>query len=251
MNLGQGNRGGGGGRGRGRGGGRGGRGGGHSNRGAFGGGGGGGGGGFSNSFGGGGGGGAGGGYPRDKVLEYAVSRYDQTHNFLSLSGIVGDSRLSFLRQFDLNQEKSCGLFFKSFAQDLVKANIQSLDLSGNQLTTLRGISQSLSSLSCLRNLSLANNQLSSFQELDYIKSLQLNELVLSGNPQLYSNLDMNVLREVKTRFPALTKIDGHAIPADIAPVPTSQLPPVNPHSFFGDQTVESVMKQFVPKYVFL
>jgi hypothetical protein len=188
-----------------------------------------------------------------QILELIPSRFDRAKNLLNLSGVVNDSRFnSIISNFDLNNEKTASFFFGAFEEQFISAGVQSLDLSNNRLITLKGLSQPLSKLAqCLKNLNLANNSLSSFSELDYIKSLQLDELYLAGN-NMYQNLDPNtIIREVKARFPTLKRLDGSELPNIVsgAAVPTStiSLPPVNSNSFYDENT--QFLNDFVQSFL--
>ncbi|KAL0577983.1 nuclear mRNA export, poly(A)+RNA binding protein [Marasmius crinis-equi] len=123
----------------------------------------------------------------------------------------------------------------------LKPEVQSLDLSNNKWS-----GQDLAVLGHylpqLANLSLNNNNIRLYRDLDHVagrkgKLLVLRELILTGNPlredELKKGKGEHFTREVTKRFPSLAVLDGQRISAisfDVPQASTSSTPPDKPSS---------------------
>ncbi|KAF9266467.1 NTF2-like protein [Marasmius fiardii PR-910] len=135
--------------------------------------------------------------------------------------------------------REAAVIFK-LAKEL-KPEVQSLDLSnnkwnGNDLALLGHY------LPQLANLSLHNNQLRLYRDLDHLagrkgKLMVLRELILTGNPlredEVNKGKGEHFTREVTKRFPSLSVLDGQRISAisfDVPQPSTSSAPAEKPSS---------------------
>ncbi|MDP2439597.1 MAG: leucine-rich repeat protein, partial [archaeon] len=94
-------------------------------------------------------------------------------------------------------------------------SVKSLDLSDNGISSLAPFKDVL--LPELANICLENNRISSFSELDHLKALRVQNLILLGNP-LHHKEPMEYKSEVLRRFPALRWLDRGQV-APVMPLP--------------------------------
>lgn len=160
----------------------------------------------------------------DTLKQFLVTRYAAENKMLDLSRIADDPTLS---NFGIvaNTTTSSKLFLalmKLLSDE--KMDVASINLEGNKLKDVSGITTLAQSFPKLRNLSLANNDLRRYKDLDAWsaknKLAELSELILVGNPvcdeELAKNREIEYRSEITKRFPSLKLLDGKPIAQGIS-----------------------------------
>uniref|UniRef100_T1JGC8 NTF2 domain-containing protein n=1 Tax=Strigamia maritima TaxID=126957 RepID=T1JGC8_STRMM len=183
----------------------------------------------------------------NKIKEVMSKRCNMDAKTLDLSSFVNDIDLKNNGIYiSLNRQ----IVFSSIIE-LIEGNIPdlvSLNLTDNKLT-----SEQLRLLKKLKNIKcllLGGNNLRSLNDLDSIKELSLEELVVSRNPLCDHNKDQAAfVSAVRQKFPKVVRLDGQELPPaygfDVEPetiLPTSQ------GNFFSDETVRGIVPQFLEQY---
>eukprot|EP00770_Monocercomonoides_exilis_P000271 MONOS_269.1-p1 / transcript=MONOS_269.1 / gene=MONOS_269 / organism=Monocercomonoides_exilis_PA203 / gene_product=TAP Cterminal subfamily protein / transcript_product=TAP Cterminal subfamily protein / location=Mono_scaffold00004:195328-198066(-) / protein_length=606 / sequence_SO=supercontig / SO=protein_coding / is_pseudo=false len=87
-----------------------------------------------------------------------------------------------------------------------------LKLENNNIRTLCHLAPLSSAMPNLINLSLKDNELSNAHELDFLRELRLQNIVLIGNRLQTSKTPFDYLTDVRSRFPKLVSLDGNNLP---------------------------------------
>ncbi|KAA6402047.1 MAG: putative nuclear RNA export factor 1 [Streblomastix strix] len=140
---------------------------------------------------------------RNEIMELVGNKYNFGEKVLDLQGIAHDFTIK--GNFQNGQ-------FVAYLLDAIKVKargVKKLDLSANEIETLRYLNLLGKAAPKLKELGLINNQIKSIRELDHIKDIQLTHLYLLNNPvrptapkQLQA-----FLKNVETKFPHLQTLD--------------------------------------------
>lgn len=129
-------------------------------------------------------------------------------------------------------------------------SIQSLDLSHNYISTLSGLGE-LKKLEGLKNLSLESNAISEFKEIDHLKGLKLNQLILHDNPLKSKNEIKSYRDEIGMRIRDLKMLDGEemSVPVINFGIPTRSLElPQSQPDYFDTEDTKKIAVSFLRKY---
>lgn len=203
----------------------------------------------------------------DTLRQFLSTRYSIDNKMLDLSRIAEDPTLS---NFGIvaNTTTSSKLFLalmKLLADE--KMDVVSITLEGNKLKDVSGVTSLAQSFPKLRNLSLANNDISRYRDLDAWsaknKLAELQELILTGNPvredEMAKNREIEYRSEITKRFPSLKLLDGQplaqGISFDIGDDSRSnaqegrvQLPADIVGGFYENENIQATAMEFLGRY---
>lgn len=203
----------------------------------------------------------------DTLKQFLVTRYAAENKMLDLSRIAEDPTLS---NFGIvaNTTTSSKLFLalmKLLSDE--KMDVVSITLEGNKLKDVSGITSLAQSFPKLRNLSLANNDISRYKDLDAwaakSKLSELQELILTGNPvredEMAKNREIEYRSEITKRFPSLKLLDNQplaqGITFDIGDDPKAngsagrtELPAPIVGGFYENETIQATAMEFLGRY---
>lgn len=142
-----------------------------------------------------------------------ISRYNAEHRMLNFSSLITDPELNKLGFF--NQQSTTAKMFpammkvadEQFTSKAEKREqVVSVDLSNNGLTDLQFVASLAITFPELKNLSLANNGIETWKQLDVwkYKFRKLDQLILSGNP---IEKTPNYREEARKWWKTLTMLD--------------------------------------------
>ena len=160
----------------------------------------------------------------DVLKQFLATRYQSESKMLDLSHMHDDPILKGIG-LEANTSASSKMFpalMKLLSED--KLDVTSVNLEGNRIKDVVGISSLAQTYPKLRNLSLANNDIRRYKDLDAWagknKLANLSELILSGNPvredELAKSREVEYRSEITKRFPTLKLLDGQAVAQGIS-----------------------------------
>lgn len=208
-------------------------------------------------------GGAGGNTTIETITEFLKSRYNPEIKLLNLSSVKLDPQL-LAKGFFATVLTSLKLFpaLMKIAADL-KLQVDSVDLSMNELTDLTSISSLPQTFPYLQNLALLNNNFTKVKSFELWKHKLnfLRELVLLNNPLINqaqalqmsgtNNLqDINVIKtEVMKNFPRLIVFNGEIVRDEAKLKSFLTFPFDQPQlMFFQDEMIQQVSTNFVTNF---
>lgn len=175
-------------------------------------------------------------------------RFNAQANYLNLSKLQGIEVEGF--KIDFNNLSTMRTLWSVIAQKC--PTVSTINLASNRIHNLNAFKDLTNHFSGLVNLSLEENNISDFKQLDNLKQIKLRELVLAGNP-ISAELDEATYRsQVTRRFPALKYLDRVKLQPVISfDIPTyvlqSVLPPSQP-SFFDSPQRQTLAVDFLRKF---
>ncbi|XP_014285683.1 nuclear RNA export factor 1 isoform X2 [Halyomorpha halys] len=128
-----------------------------------------------------------------------------------------------------------------------------LDLSDNKLNVTEHMKLMVEKCPNVKMLHLGNNKLRDIKQLEALKGLPLEELILDGNSlcDRFSEQE-TYIRAVRQRFPKVIKLDGMDLPPPILfDVEDEGRLPVSRPSFLASEEGAIVVRQFIEQYYFL
>lgn len=160
----------------------------------------------------------------DVLKQFLATRYQSESKMLDLSRMHDDPILKGIG-LEANTSASSKMFpalMKLLSED--KLEVVSISLEGNRVKDVVGISALAQTYPKLRNLSLANNDLRRYKDLDAWagknKLAHLSELILTGNPvredELTKGREVEYRSEITKRFPSLKLLDGATVAQGIS-----------------------------------
>ncbi|GBL94459.1 Nuclear RNA export factor 1 [Araneus ventricosus] len=184
----------------------------------------------------------------DAIKNCMSSRYDAMSHNLSLAKFHNDPSMKSLGLYvPLNKPLVLSTIVKIIKEHIPEIEI--LDLADNRLYSLEAFSSMVSTCKQLKSIILKNNKLRSVAELNYLKGLEIVDLVLDGNPLCDDFKDKNsYISAVRDRFPKLVNLDGHNLPAPIGFDLGPETFPVSKKSFFAADDVKDLVIQFLDQY---
>lgn len=133
-------------------------------------------------------------------------------------------------------------------------DIQALDLSDNKLSSVDALKVLIDKTPNLKVLHIGNNKLQNISHLDCLQGLQIEDLILDGNPLCDNFRDQTVyIREVRKRFPKVVKLDGIDLPPPISFDVENSFKLVPSHGSFlcnpaGGPIVQTFLEQYFAIY---
>ncbi|KAK9324166.1 hypothetical protein V1517DRAFT_272403 [Lipomyces orientalis] len=144
------------------------------------------------------------------LRNFLMSRYNPQVQLLDLQNLYGDQYLlsNGLLSQDSTRSKMFPAMMKVASMDL--KNVESVNMAGNNISDVTAVTTLAATFPQLKNLSLANNDISQWRHLDPWRHRfrEMRELVLTGNPITGLN---NYRAEILRRFPSLKMLDGEII----------------------------------------
>ncbi|CAF2033580.1 unnamed protein product [Rotaria magnacalcarata] len=194
----------------------------------------------------------------DEDLQRHFRDYICNHRFnpqtfqLNLSNLADDEELSALGIYpQLNKQAFLRDIVVIINKDLPIT--RQLDLGSNNISNLYEFRKL--NLIHLEQLSLASNQLKSFEELTHLKQLtHLNHLYLKDNPLISTNNRRNLSRDefistIQQKLPQLKRVDDIELPTKIGFGVDNEaihLPPTVPH--YVPQEMQAFLAKFIDEY---
>ncbi|CAN7999576.1 unnamed protein product, partial [Ixodes hexagonus] len=128
--------------------------------------------------------------------------------------------------------------------------LASLDLSSNKLSVLHPLGPLQSKCTGLLSLNLSRNKIRKISELDCLKGMGLQELVLNGNPVCDAFTDKtSYISAVRERFPKVLLLDQQELPPPISfDLGSQEVIPANRPSYFPSEDVKQIVVQFLEQY---
>ncbi|KAJ1955295.1 nuclear mRNA export, poly(A)+RNA binding protein [Dipsacomyces acuminosporus] len=185
---------------------------------------------------------------KDRLMELLQTRVDMQSSSLDLSSLATDPIITSMGADPLRDGKIFKAILVVAAQ--LYPNIVTMNLASNGLHSLKPIAELGYSFPNIRNLSLMNNMISDYRELNYLSSLgstaplkQLSELILIGNPLREAELaaapdGANYIDQVQQRFPTVSMLDMNPI------APRTQ--PGKPNASASDNTPAATAAKKLP-----
>lgn len=175
-------------------------------------------------------------------------RYNPQIKMLDLSSIAQDPQLQ--QQGIITNVSTQSKMFAALMKIASQLNLQveSVNLSDNNLDDLTGVSPLAQTFPKLLNLALQNNRISKLRALETWKNKFrcLRELVMGGNP---ITMDPQYKNEVAKTFPRLVVLDGIVIRDENKLKAIYELPVQHKQFFFEDAEIQQVSTQFVANFL--
>ncbi|KAI5962428.1 MEX67 [Candida pseudojiufengensis] len=191
----------------------------------------------------------------ETITNFLKSRYQPEIKMLNLSNVKQDPNLNALGFFGSVSVSS--KFFPALmkiASDL-KIEVDSIDLSNNELQDLQALSSMAQTFPKLLNLSLQNNQFSKLKvfetwrhKLNFLRELILfnNPIVQTTNPQEIQNIKLELMKS----FPKLVILNGEPLRNEQILLTNTTFPFENPQPmFFQDVDLQNLSTNFITNYL--
>ncbi|XP_013192505.1 nuclear RNA export factor 1 [Amyelois transitella] len=184
---------------------------------------------------------------KEKMKTAMVKRYNAATKALDLTKFHADPEL---------QDIFCALFRPMIMLaviDIIAEHIpdlEALNLNDNKLHGMEHLKILSTKFKLLKILYLGDNRIPSIASLEPLKSLQLVELYLKGNPLVNRFNDHDTyISDVRKRFPKLMRLDGVDLPPAIGfdVAETATLPP-RQQSFLVDPAGQDLVREFLTQY---
>lgn len=186
---------------------------------------------------------------------FLKSRYQPEIKMLNLSLVKQDPTL--VQQGMFAEMSTSSKFFPALMKIAKELNLEvdSIDLSNNQLNDITTITTLSQTFPKLKNLSLANNNLSKIKVFDNWKSKLnfLRELILNGNPivNLTNPQDIiNLKLEFMKIFPRLIVLNGEILRNEQTLLTNLSFQFETPQPmFFQDEEIRNLATNFIANYI--
>jgi nuclear RNA export factor len=181
------------------------------------------------------------------LRKFLATRYNPNTLLLDLQNMRGDQ---FLVENGLfaTASTSSKMFpaLMKVADEQVTA-VESVNLAGNDLQDVAGVTTLAQTYPDLKNLSLADNNLARINNLEQWrhKFKNLGQLILTGNP---ITQQVSYKEDIMRMFPRLVMLDG-VIVRDESQLAILRLPQPVKHMFFENPDIQSVVTNFLTSYV--
>lgn len=180
---------------------------------------------------------------------FILKRYNASSKMLDLSGLYQDAELLQNGLFSSmsTQSKMFPALMKLASSDN-QLIIESINLSNNNLKDINGISSLAQAFPRLKNLCLANNQISKFHSLEIWKHKfkMLNELLMLNNPIINDRLYRS---EMLRLFPKLTILDNVLVRNEHKLKEIFSLPMHQQQFFFEENSLGQSSTDFVSNFL--
>lgn len=187
----------------------------------------------------------------ETLTQFLKSRYQAEVKMLNLSNVREDQTLN--QQGFFTTISTTSKFFPALMKvaSELKIEVESVDLSMNNLSDLSTISSLPQTFPKLINLSLMNNNIDKLKSFDIWKNKlnYLRELIIANNP-LVTNTDANTIKADLARiFPRLIIINGDIIRNENVLLANLKFAFGNPQQmFFQDQEIQQMSTNFVTNF---
>ncbi|BFZ53222.1 nuclear mRNA export, poly(A)+RNA binding protein [Savitreella phatthalungensis] len=202
----------------------------------------------------------------DTLKQFLATRYQPETRMLDLSRMTDDPILKSIG-LEANTSASSKMFpalMKVLQDD--KLDVVSINLEGNRIKDVSGISSLAQTYPKLRNLSLAHNELRRYRDLDAwaakTKLASLSELILVGNAvredDIAKGREVEYRSEITKRFPSLKLLDGVAVSQGISfGVPDEEVAAAEKSAklqipirreFYENESVQSTVNDFLGRF---
>ena len=195
-----------------------------------------------------------GGSTIETITNFLKARYQPDIKMLNLSGVKQDANLN-AQGFFASVSVTSKFFpaLMKIASDL-KLDVESVDLSSNELNDLQAISSMTQTFPKLKNLSLQNNNLSRTKvfeiwknKLNFLRELILfnNPIVQTTNPAEIQDIKLELMR----CFPRLVVLNGEILRNEQALEANNTSPFGSQAMFFQDDDTKNLATNFVANYL--
>ncbi|KAI5969676.1 MEX67 [Candida margitis] len=190
----------------------------------------------------------------ETITNFLKGRYQPEIKMLNLSSVKQDATLN-AQGFFASMSVTSKFFpaLMKIAADL-KIDVESVDLSGNELNDLHAISSMTQTFPKLKNLSLQNNNLSRTKVFETWKHklIFLRELILFNNP-IVQTTNPAEIQEIKLEmmrcFPRLVILNGELLRNEQMLNANSSSPFGSQAMFFQDEEIRNLATNFVANYL--
>lgn len=190
----------------------------------------------------------------ETITNFLKGRYQPEIKMLNLSGVKQDATLN-AQGFFASVSVTSKFFpaLMKIASDL-KIDVESVDLSNNELNDLQAISSMTQTFPKLKNLSLQNNNLSRTKvfetwkhKLNFLRELILfnNPIVQTTNPAEIQDIKLELMRY----FPRLVILNGELLRNEQVLETSSTSPFGTQAMFFQDEDTKNIATNFVANYL--
>ncbi|CCG23082.1 Mex67 nuclear export protein [Candida orthopsilosis Co 90-125] len=190
----------------------------------------------------------------ETITNFLKGRYQPEIKMLNLSGVKQDATLN-AQGFFASVSVTSKFFpaLMKIASDL-KIDVESVDLSNNELNDLQAISSMTQTFPKLKNLSLQNNNLSRTKvfetwkhKLNFLRELILfnNPIVQTTNPAEIQDIKLELMR----CFPRLVILNGELLRNEQVLEASSTSPFGSQAMFFQDEDTKNIATNFVANYL--
>ncbi|KAI5948913.1 MEX67 [Candida theae] len=197
---------------------------------------------------------AGAGSTIETITNFLKGRYQPDIKMLNLSGVKQDANLN-AQGFFASVSVTSKFFpaLMKIASDL-KLDVESVDLSNNELSDLQAISSMTQTFPKLKNLSLQGNNLSRTKvfetwkyKLNFLRELILfnNPIVQTTNPTEIQDIKLELMRY----FPRLVVLNGEVLRNEPALEANTTSPFGSQALFFQDEDTKNLATNFVTNYL--
>ncbi|KAJ2336956.1 nuclear mRNA export, poly(A)+RNA binding protein [Coemansia sp. RSA 2681] len=171
---------------------------------------------------------------KDRLINLLQTRADMQGSSLDLSLLAQDNIIKSIGADPLRDGKVFKAILVIAAQ--IYPNLVTISFADNGLRSLKPIVDLGAHFPGLRNLSLMNNMISDFRELDCLSAAgsttplsQLTELILVGNPAREAELakpngGASYVDKVHQRFPTVSMLDSEQVVPRAQPGPPAEVP---------------------------
>ncbi|CAK7892241.1 mRNA export factor Mex67p [[Candida] anglica] len=190
----------------------------------------------------------------ETITTFLKSRYNPESKLLNLSAVDRDPQLQ--QEGFFASISTTSKFFPALMKiaDELKLEVDSVDVSGNNLKDLTSISTLAQTFPLLKNLALSNNNITNIRTFELWKRKLnfLRELVVMNNP-LVSNLRSanevdNIKLEMMKNFPRLVVLNGEIVRDENKLLSLVSFPFATQGMFFQDETIQQVSTNFITNF---
>lgn len=182
------------------------------------------------------------------LRQFLRSRYNPQVKMLDLTNMKGDPLLQQVGVF-ATASTSSKMFpaLMKIADNERDMVVESVNLAQNNLQEVTSVTTLAQSFPDLKNLSLADNQISRLRGIENWrhKFRNMRELILTGNPIIAN--EPTYKDEIMKMFPRLIMLDGNVV-RDESQLDVLKLPLPVKHTFFENPEVQSVSSNFLTSY---
>lgn len=186
----------------------------------------------------------------DFLKSFLHRRYNAQAKLLDLTNIASDQELQRNGAFSSISVQSKMFPALMKLASLEKFDVESVNLSENNLEDLSGITTLAQTFPTLKNLALTSNKISKLRTFEIWKNKfrNLRELILVNNPV---TTDPHYKDEISKIFPRLVILDGVVIRDESKLSTIYQFPILKKQFFFEDQEIQTLSTQFISKFLSL
>ncbi|EDK39723.2 hypothetical protein PGUG_03821 [Meyerozyma guilliermondii ATCC 6260] len=191
----------------------------------------------------------------EAITQFLQSRYNPGMKMLNLASVSQDPNL--VAKGFFGSVNTGSKFFPALmkvASDL-KLDVETIDLSGNDLSDLSAISAMAPTFPKLRNLSLQNNNFKSLKVFDPWKHKLsfLREIILTQNPMIDNHTNpadrASINGELMRLFPRLIVLNGEIIRNEQTLMANLTFPFEAPEPmFFSDEEIRNMSTNFITNF---